>query len=273
MVLGLVERGEIFVARQQVIDILDRGPQAADRVIRSLRRKGWLERGSWGQYLLISPEMGPEVLGESNVLALASRIAAPYYFGYGTAAAHYGLTTQRRHVVWVVTPSRVRSRRLLDSDIHIVNPAQSKFFGFAPVDVLGHSVAMSNREKTALDCIDRPRLAGGEGEAAVVLATACRHMDWNKASDYLERIGSKTLARRFGWLAEHAGAEIPEDVGERLRKIASGSGKSFYGSKASGQDAVGYQSSWQLVVNASGKELEESAGLAHRQRVGRQKRC
>ena len=273
VVLGLVERGEIFVGRQQIIETLDRGPQAADRVIRSLRRKGWLERASWGQYLLVSPEMGPEILGESNVLALASRIATPYYFGYGTAAAHYGLTTQRRRVVWVVTLARVRNRRLLDTDVRIVNLARSKFFGFVPVDVLGHPVMMSDCEKTVLDCIDRPRLAGGEGEAAVILAVACRRLDWNKTSDYLEQTGSKALVRRFGWLAEHTGAEIPESVNRRLRKFASSPGKSFYGPKTPDRGAVGYQGSWRLVVNVSAKELGESAGLARRQRIRRQKTC
>ena len=58
--------------------------EAADHVIRSLRRKGWLERASWGKYLLIPPEHAPQALGESNVLALASLITAPYYIGYGT---------------------------------------------------------------------------------------------------------------------------------------------------------------------------------------------
>ena len=78
-------------------------------MIRSLRRKSWLERASWGRYLLIPAEMGPEALGEGNVLALASRIADTYYFGYGTAATHYGLTTQHRRVIWLVTPVRARA--------------------------------------------------------------------------------------------------------------------------------------------------------------------
>ena len=164
-----------------------------------------------GRYLLVPPEMGPDALGESNVLALASRIAEPYYFGYGTAAMHYGFTTQRRHVIQLVTPVRTRNRRVLDTEVRIVNPLPRKFFGFGSVDVLGHTVMMSDREKTAIDCIDRPALAGGEGEAATVLATACRRIDWHKTARYLERMSSKSLTRRFGWLAERAGADIPED--------------------------------------------------------------
>ena len=39
----------------------------------------------WGEYL---PEQGPDALGDSKLLALASRIANPYYIGFGTAEAH-----------------------------------------------------------------------------------------------------------------------------------------------------------------------------------------
>ena len=267
VVLHLAEHGDKEVGRQEIITLLGVSPQAADHVIRSLRRKGWLERASWGRYLLIPAEMGPDALGEGNVLALASRIADPYYFGYATAATHYGLTTQHRNVIWLVTLVRARDRHLLDTEVRIVNPVKRKFFGFGPVDVLGYQVMMSDREKTAIDCIDRPRLAGGEGEAAMIFAVACRKMDWHKSAIYLERIGSRTLVRRFGWLAEHAGAVIPEDVRAQLHALTEGSGKSFFGPKKPKCGAIGYQSTWQLAVNVSKGELRESAGLARRQTI------
>lgn len=101
-------------------------------MIRPLRRKGWLERASWGCCLLAPPKMGPDALGESNFQALASRIAEPSYFGYATAAAHFGFTA--RHL------------RVLDTAVRIANPVPRKFFGFGPTDVLGHTVMMSDCE-------------------------------------------------------------------------------------------------------------------------------
>ncbi|MYG66308.1 MAG: hypothetical protein F4206_06215, partial [Gammaproteobacteria bacterium] len=83
VVLSMTEDGSKEIDRREIIDMLGVSPQAADHVIRSLRRKGWLERASWGRYLLVPPDMGPDALGESNVLALASRIAEPYYFVSG----------------------------------------------------------------------------------------------------------------------------------------------------------------------------------------------
>ena len=262
IVLGMAERRRTKIERGQIIDLLGVTPQAADHVIRSLRRKGWLERASWGRYLLIPPEMGPDALGEGNVLALASRIVEPYYFGYGTAATHYGFTTQRRQVIRLVTPVRTRNRRVHDTEVCIVNPVPRKFFGFGPVDVLDYTVTMSDREKTAIDCIDRPDLAGGEGEAASVLATACRRIDWHKAISYLERMSSKTLTRRFGWLAERAGATIPEDVRTRLHDLAKGTGRAYFGPRTPKPGAVGYQGSWKLTVNVASDELSDSASIA-----------
>ena len=269
VVLGLLEHGRTDVDRREIISMLGISAQGADHVIRSLRRKGWLARASWGRYLVIPPDMGPDALGEGNVLALASRIADPYYFGYGTAATHYGLTTQHRRVIRLVTPLRVRARRLLDSEVCIINPVRSKFFGFGPVDVLGYQVMMSDREKTAIDCIDRPGLAGGEAEAAAILAMACRNIDWREAASYLERVGSRSLIRRFGWLADHAGAEFPGKIRAHLLKLAAIGGTSFFGPTKPSGEAIGYQSAWRLTVNVNVKDLRESAGLARRQTLKR----
>lgn len=270
VVLSLAEHGQREVGRQEIIDILGISPQAADHVIRSLRRKGWLARASWGRYLLIPPDMGPEALGEGNLLALASGIADPYYFGYGTAATHYGLTTQHRNVIWLVTPMRLRDRPLLDAEVRIVNPVQRKFFGYGPVDVLGYQVMMSDREKTAIDCIDRPDLAGGVGEAATILAMASRRIDWHKAATYLKRIESTALVRRFGWLADHVGAKIPNEVRTHMLQLAAGSTKTILGRRTPNSRAIGYQTSWHLAVNVNKEELRDSAGLALRQTVKRE---
>ncbi|MDE0192014.1 MAG: transcriptional regulator [Gammaproteobacteria bacterium] len=267
VILSLAERGAKETTRRQVIHALGVSPQAADHVIRGLRRKGWLQRASWGRYLLVPPEMGPEAIGDSNVLALASRIVEPYYFGYGTAATHYGFTTQHRQVVQLVTTTRTRNRSVLDTEVRIVNPVQRKFFGFGPVEVLGYTVMMSDREKTVIDCIDRPSLAGGEGETATITAVACRRMDWHRAISYLERMASLALTRRFGWLADHAGAEIPDDARAHLQDLAKGSGRAFLGPRIPRPGSIGYQNNWQLTANVASHELRESAGAARRHRM------
>ncbi len=269
IVLTLTEQGRREISRQEIIGLLGVSTKAADHVIKSLCRKGWLKRASWGKYLLIEPNQGPEALGESNLLALASRIAQPYYIGFGTAATHYGLTTQHRDVIWLVTPMHLRDRWIGEARVRIVNPVKRKFFGFGPIDVLGYKTVISDIEKTVIDCIDRPELAGGVGEAAYILATASRRLDWGKAIDYLERIGSSPLIRRFGWLVDYVSADIPCSERERLLRLAGHRRKTYLGPKGELQEAIGYNKTWHLFVNVTPKELHDCAGLGRRRTIKR----
>jgi predicted transcriptional regulator of viral defense system len=265
VVLALSERGQRGSTRTEIVELLGGTPKAADHVIESLRQKGWLERATWGRYLLIPAERGPDILGDHNLLALASRIADPYYIGFSTAAAHYGLTTQHRNVIFVVTPLRLRERDVGESKVRIVNQAESKFFGFEPVDVLGYAVMISDREKTAIDCVDRPTLAGGAGESATILANASRRFNRIKAVEYLEKIGVGVLVRRFGWLMDHVGADVPAEIRDRLLKLAAHSRKTWFGPDPArsgvAQGAIGYDETWRLFVNVTREELHGSAGL------------
>ncbi|MGA9790396.1 MAG: type IV toxin-antitoxin system AbiEi family antitoxin [Terriglobales bacterium] len=269
VVLALNERGRRGVAREEIIELLGASPKAVDNIIESLRRKGWLERASWGKYLLIPPDQGPENLGNSNLLAQASLIVEPYYIGYGTAATHHGLTTQHRNVIFLVTPVHARARRVGDAQVRIVNPSANKFFGFEPVNVLGYKVVISDREKTAIDCVDRPKLAGGVGEAGIILATASRRFDWKKAADYLERIDSGALVRRFGWLADQVKADMPPEVRERLLSRTGRSTRAWLGSapEHAVPRAIGYDETWRLFVNVPREELHGSAGQGRQKSV------
>ena len=270
VVLALTERRRREATRAEIVDLLGGSAKAADHVIESLRRKGWLQRATWGEYLLIPAEQGPDALGDSNLLALASRVADPYYIGFSTAAAHYGLTTQHRNVIFIVTLVRLRAREVGEARVRIINPSANKFFAFEPVDVLGYKVMISDREKTAIDCIDRPALAGGVGEAAMILATASRRFDWTRAVDYLQRIGSGSLVRRFGWLADHVAADMPPETRERLiGLIGGGSTRARLGPLHfhEVQDAIGYDKTWRLFVNVPRAELHGSAGLGRRKTV------
>ena len=102
--------------------------------------------------------MAAYFIGMQRIVSLASR-RKRVAVGYGTAAAHYGLTTQPRNVIVLVTPVHVRARQVGESRVRIVNPTPKKCFGFASVDVLGHNVMISDREKNS-HRLPRPPGAG-----------------------------------------------------------------------------------------------------------------
>ena len=136
--------------------------------------------------------------------------------------------------------------------------------------MLGYKMMISDREKTAIDCVDRPALAGGVGEAATILATASRRFDWTKVANYLQCIESGALVRRFGWLADHVAADMPAEIRELLIGMTGGGstrasvGPLHYHKV---QDAIGYDKTWRLFVNVSREQLHGSAGLGRRKTV------
>src|SRR5262249_37038164 len=126
---------------------------------------------------------------------------------------------------------------------------------------------MSDGKNTVLDCIDRPPLAGGIGESAMILAAAARRFDWEKAASYLKQIGSVTLIRRLGWLADHTAAEIPEAIRVRMHSMADRSGVSFLGPRKPVSDVIGYAKEWHLTVNVPMSAIAESIGRAKRHKI------
>ena len=163
--------------------------------------------------------------------------------------------------------ARARRRRVA---VRIVNLADSRFFGFEPVDVLGHKVMISDREKPAIDGIDRPALAGGVGEAATILATASRRFDWTKAVDYLERMRSGALVRRFSWLADHVKADGPPPVRDHLTQLAAHRRRAWLGTdpaRARGRGSHRLYERWRLFINVPREELHGSAGIGRRKTI------
>jgi predicted transcriptional regulator of viral defense system len=106
------------------------------------------------------------------------------------------------------------------------------------------------------------------GEAASILATACRRFDWTKAADYLKRIGSGALARRFGWLVDFVKADVPPEIRNSLFRLANSSRNTWLGPNPANtnvvQNAIGYDETWHLFVNVTPEELQGSAGLGRR---------
>lgn len=262
IVLGLAEDGRRELDRSEIIARLGVSADSADLVIRSLRRKGWLERAGRGRYLLIPPDQGPDAVGESNLLALASRIAKPYYFAYGTAAAHYGLTTQARNVIWIATTSAgYRPRRLLGASIRFVHLTPRKFFGYETIRVFGYPVLMSDREKTIIDCVDKMNLAGHASEVRRMIAAAARRINWEKITRYLEQIGSVSLIQRFGFLATTTETSIPPDTRARLLQRLHPSSRSILGPAKKPPHAIGYDQDWQLMVHLTSQDLDGEVAL------------
>ena len=249
LVLGLSEEGRRELTRRDAIERFALSAKSADDILQSLVRKGWLARAGRGKYLLIPPEWGATPLGESNTLALASQLTSDGYIAFSTAAAHWGLTTQLRSVIWIVTRTHARNRHINDSEVRFVRLPVTAMFAIERVEVYGYPVPMSDREKTVLDCIAFPDRAGGIAEASAILAKAARRWQWEKAVDYLERLGNTALIQKFGYLCSAAHLALPDPLRTRLRTRLKPSSRTYLVPRRRGTMAPCYDSEWGVVVN------------------------
>src|SRR4029077_19960277 len=107
------------------------------------------------------------------------------------------------------------------------------------------------------------RRLGGEAKPPTTLAPASRRFDWNKAAEYLERIGSGALARRLGWLVDYVKADVPPAARDRLLRLGARGRKTWLGPDPARarvvEGAIGYDKTWRLFVNVPREELHGSA--------------
>lgn len=260
LILTLVEDKRSTFTRSQAADIVGISADQLRNQLADLVKRGWLERLGAGRYMVVPPEYGGEQTGESNVLALAWAAVPEGYIGWWSAASLHGFTTQVPYRVSVATPTRHRPRVLAGSEVHYqVLPAR-KYFGYVSMDIYGHSVNVSDHEKTIIDCLDRPRLCGGAGELCRIVWGAADKINWATMVEYLARFGSAAVVQRFGFIADLVGAAIPPETHLELKKLIKPNSRSALGEYApdNGEPksgTIGYVAEWGITVNFSDREL------------------
>jgi len=254
VVLSLREEGRDVVLAGDIIDLLGSEP-AARKVIRNLLRKGWLTRLVGGRYMLLPPERGPENRGENNPIALASAVVDPSYVGWWSAAAFHGFTTQKPMTVTVAVLRQSPMRTIEGTEVRFIKIATRKFSGFKSYPVFGRNVAISDPEKTAVDCIDRPDLAGGVSELVRIVYNALGEIDSDKLVASALAMKSTALLQRLGFLSDLVGRPLPTALRLKVRDAISPSRRSFFGQEERKEGDIGYVAAWGVFVRARRDDL------------------
>ena len=186
--------------------------------LHELEAKGWVERLERGKYIIIPLEAGPEREWSENPFLIAAQLVQPAAVAYWTALHHWQFTEQVPRITYVQTTTRkLPSRKtVLGTGYRFVTVTARKFFGHKREFVGHHSYRITEREKTVLDCLDRPDLAGGIPEVVKALRSA-DPIRWAQIDDYLARMGSGAVVKRLGFLVERMNLPIPERE-ERLAR-------------------------------------------------------
>ncbi|MHA1644344.1 MAG: type IV toxin-antitoxin system AbiEi family antitoxin domain-containing protein, partial [Candidatus Freyarchaeota archaeon] len=147
-----------------------------------LEKKGWIERIEKGKYMVIplGARKGKYTLNE---FVIGSLLVNPSAISYWSALNHHGLTEQIPTTVFVQTTSRKKRQKLEIFGVRykIIMIKERKFFGIENTWIDEFQVNVTDREKTIIDCLDKPEHCGG----VIEVAKALKHgeFDFKKLSE------------------------------------------------------------------------------------------
>jgi predicted transcriptional regulator of viral defense system len=254
VVLSFREQDREVIAASDVMSLFN-SEHTGRKVIRNLVRKGWLTRLGAGRYMLLPPERGAESIGENNPLAVAAAAVEASYVGWWSAAGFHDFTTQRPAIVFVAVMRQARPRIVEETEIKFVTLPARKFFGFKTYSVYGRSTRISDPEKTLIDCVDRPDLAGGPSEVTRIVHAAMASVDQHKLLDTAMQMKTISMLQRLGFLTDFVDRPLNDELRARVRAEIPTSARSVFGRRERREDDVGYAAEWGLFVHARKSDL------------------
>ena len=186
------------------------GSTAITTVLHRLEKKGWLRRVERGVYLLIPLEAGPERTWSESPLVIAPYLIQPAAVAYWSALHYWQMTEQIPRITFVQSTKRKRSMDVLGMRFQFVAVKEARFFGILERMLNSKKFFVTDREKTLVDCANRPNLSGGVMQLALALETGYAEIDWPKLDTYLRSWEGGTVVKRLGYLIDRLRIPIPE---------------------------------------------------------------
>jgi len=249
VVLDLEWRNQKTVTLAELREALGASENYARSFAHRLVKKGWLERLRPGLFQLIPADRGPEGVADTNPLAAGAVLVTSYFYSFGTACTHHGLTDQVFSEVYLAYREQRRPETIREHRYVFVHVPERRFFGFGQVAVLGEPVQMATVERALLDAVDRPRYAGGIGEVSHIAARAATRVSWDAVLDLLRRWGSSALVQRLGCFLDLHKAHVPDKVKAALLDLVRPKSKILLASRRKWGTTGKLVRTWNVVEN------------------------
>lgn len=249
VVLDLEWRNQKTVTLAELREALGASEGYTRKLAHGLVKKGWLERLRPGLFQLIPADRGREGVADTNPLAAGSVLISPYFYSFGTACTHHGLTEQVFSEVYLACQEDRRPETIRGKRYVFVQIPKRRFFGFQEITVLGHAVQMATRERALLDAIDRPRYAGGIGEVSRIVHRAARKISWDPLLELASSWGSSALVQRLGYFMDLHQNHMPDEARAALVELVLPRSKIQLGSRSRWGTSGKLVQPWNVVGN------------------------
>ncbi|WP_297503098.1 type IV toxin-antitoxin system AbiEi family antitoxin domain-containing protein [Thermococcus sp.] len=203
--LNKLARKRVFTIGEAVrITGLDRNTLKV--LLSRLEKRGWVERIEKGKYIIIplGAEKGEYTLHE---FIIGSLLVKPSAIAYWSALNYHGFTEQIPSTVFVQTTARKKKQdlRIFGVRYKIIRIKPEKYFGVEKIWIEEFQVPITDREKTVIDCLDKPRYCGGIIEVAKAFR---EELEGEKLREYALRMNNSAVIRRLGYLCDYFGVNI-----------------------------------------------------------------
>ena len=197
----LAKKGESFTFTEG-LKVSGLSVQSFKVLLFRMARDGRIEKVEKGKYIIIplGAEKGRYTLNE---FIIGSLLVTPYSVAYWSALNFYGLTEQFPNTVFLQTTSRKKKQatEVFGVRYKIVRVKEEKFFGIRKEWIENTQVHITDKEKTLLDCLDKPQYCGGVVEVAKALKYGSE-LDKKKLVEYAQKINNLGVIRRLGYLCD-----------------------------------------------------------------------
>ena len=177
-------------------------------ILRWLIKQGFIEKIERGKYFVVPPKIDTTL----SEYIIANMLVKPSAVAYWSALSFHEFTEQIPQIIHVQTVSRKKKRELeiFGVKYKIIRVKPEKFFGFQYIWIESYfgrmKTCVTDKEKTIIDCLDKPKYCGGIAE--VIKALETRDYNVKKLSEYAVRIGNSAVIRRLGYLCDCLDIEV-----------------------------------------------------------------
>lgn len=224
----------------------------ARKMVSELVRNGWLTRVAKGQYQLLPAKTGLDPFPMGDKFVLACQSFPDSFIAYGSAAEHHGLSLQVFQTVLLANTERSGQRDIGNLRVHLIKLDPKNYIGFESLS-RGPNVKVATVERTIIDCIDRPDLAGGISDLIDILKRGRAMAKVERIIKYLPTYASKSLIKKVGFLLEQFDYPLSGSQMTKLIAISAGVKAYLFSPKLPGASSrLQYSNKWRLIINADG---------------------
>lgn len=205
--LKVVTFNEIVEQATKIIDGSASRKYIYDKYVSRLIKTGRIEAIRKGLFLVVSPTE-QEKKYELDKLLIASKIRKEYYLGFHTALEYYGSAYSAFNEAYVCTKKRnsfapFKYRRFTFKQVAVKDTTSHVFERPYGRNVL----KVSSKERTFIECVDRPQYVGG----------------WEECIKSLENLSGIDAEQLISLTLKQEGKSLPSRVGYVLELLKNNS--------------------------------------------------